>query len=140
MVEVFAGAAVLCATAKQYGLETSLAVDKNKKKTARCAILQLDLTVPCNQDLLTQWIQSPLLLWLHLAPVCGTASRARDIRRFPGDPKPLRSNEFPEGLPSLNEQDSKRVFLANQLFEYACKLFADAAGSLGYRGNHGKPS
>ena len=127
MVEVFAGAAVLCATAKQHGLETSLAVDKNKKKTARCAILQLDLTVPCNQDLLTQWIQSPLLLWLHLAPVCGTASRARDIRRFPGDPKPLRSNEFPEGLPSLNEQDSKRVFLANQLFEYACKLFADAA-------------
>ena len=57
------------------------------------------------------------LLWIHLAPVCGTASRARDIRRFHNDPKPLRSEEWPEGLPGLSPKELERVSLANRLFE-----------------------
>ena len=32
MVEIFAGIAILCATAKQAGMSSSLAVDKLKKK------------------------------------------------------------------------------------------------------------
>lgn len=58
-----------------------------------------------------------------MAPVCRTASRARDIRRFPGDPKPLRSNECQEGLPDLSADDQRRVGIANELFEHACFLF-----------------
>ena len=126
MIEVFAGIAVLCAVSKQLGMESSLAIDKSKKRGCRAAILQLDLTLHSNQCLLDQWITSPLLVWVHLAPVCGTASRARDIRLFEGDPQPLRSNEFPEGLPSLSDADAERVRLANLLFEYACKLFSTA--------------
>ena len=61
--------------------------------------------------------------WIYLAPVCGTASRARDIRVFAGDPQPLRSNSEPEGLSNLQPEDARRVSIANALFEYACKLF-----------------
>ena len=71
-------------------------------------------------------MQSPMLLWVHLAPVCGTASRARDILRFDGDPKPLRSNSFLEGLPELDEGDRARVELANLLFQCACEILLTA--------------
>ena len=90
MIEIFAGAAVLCSVAKQLGMRNSIAVDKVKKRNARSTIYQLDLLSGRDQKLLEQWMLSGLLLWIHLAPVCGTASRARDIRRFEGDPKPLR--------------------------------------------------
>ena len=38
MVEFFAGTAVLCSIAKQYGLVSSLAIDKAKKRGARSTI------------------------------------------------------------------------------------------------------
>ena len=123
MIEIFAGSAVLCAVAKQAGMTSSIAVDKVKKRSARSSIFQLDLLCMQDRHLLEQWMESELLLWIHLAPVYGTASRARDIRRFPGDPPPLRSNEFPEGLPTLDPSERQRVDLANRLFQYACYLF-----------------
>lgn len=82
MIEVFAGSAVLCSVTKQAGLSASIAIEKVKQKTSRSTIFQLDLLNSKDRDLLYQWMQSPMLLWVHLAPVCGTASRARDIRRF----------------------------------------------------------
>ena len=42
MIEVFAGAAVLCAVSKQNGLESSLAIDKVRKRGCRSTILQFD--------------------------------------------------------------------------------------------------
>ena len=59
--------------------------------------------------------------------MCGTASRARDIRRFANDPKPLRSNEKPEGLEGLSQRDQERVALANTLFAFSCRIFLLAA-------------
>ena len=126
MIEIFAGSAVLCAVAKQAGLSSSIAIDKVKKKHARSTIFQLDLLNNKDRALLYQWMQSPMLLWVRLAPVCGTASRARDIRRFEGDPVPLRSNLYPEGLPDLLPADRTRVDLANLLFQYACEIFLRA--------------
>ena len=117
MIEVFAGAAVLCSVAKQHGMHGSIAVDKLREKNARSSIFTLDLTLKSHKDLLKCWLDSPLLVWLHLAPVCGTASRARDIRRFPGDPPPLRSCDWPEGLPDLTDLKARRVNVANALFE-----------------------
>ncbi len=127
MIEVFAGAAVLCSVAKQHGMHGSIAVDKIRKKNARSSIFTLDLTLESDRELIKCWVESPLLVWLHFAPVCGTASRARDIRRFPGDPQPLRSCDWPEGLPNLNDLDSRRVDIANSLFEFSCDLFKSAA-------------
>ena len=130
MIEIFAGTAVLCSVSKQLGLQNSIAVDKERKRGARSSIFQLDLTQPKDRALLEEWMQSPLLLWIHLAPVCGTASRARNIRRFHNDPKPLRSNTDPHGLPGLSQRDQTRVDIANNLFCYACRVF-ELAHSLG---------
>ena len=105
MIEVFAGAAVLCSVAKQFGLKNSIAVDKVRKRNARSTIYQLDL-LQRDRQLHEQWMLSGLLLWVHLAPVCGTASCARDIRRFENDPQPLRSEEC--GRPSESSSEGSR--------------------------------
>ena len=126
MIEIFCGCAILCATAKQHGLAASIAVDKDRKKGARCSIFQLDLRKPEDRNLLEYWMESPLLPWVHFAPVCGTASRAREIQRSKTDPRPLRSDEFPHGLPTLSENEMRRVLIANDLFGYTCRLFQKA--------------
>ena len=126
MIEIFAGCAILCATAKQYGLAGSIAVDKERKKGARSSVFQLDLRRDTDRQLLEHWMVSPLLLWVHFAPVCGTASRAREIQRRWDDPQPLRSCEFPHDLPNLPENETRRVLIANDLFSYTCKLFERA--------------
>ena len=127
MIEIFAGYGVLCATAKQCGLLGSIDDDKVRKSGAYSSIVQLDLRNLEHRNLVAEWMQSPLFCWLHLAPVCGTASRAREIQRHWSDPKPLRSNDYPHGLPDLSEKDMTRVIIANDLFAYSCKLFQDAA-------------
>ena len=59
-------------------------------------------------------------------PVRGTASKAREIPRadVPFAPLPLRSCDFPHGLPSFSGIELKRVELANELFRYTCRLFS----------------
>ena len=59
MIEVFAGAAVLCATSKAAGLSGSIAVDKVRKRSARCSIFQLNLVDQRDQALLKQCVDSP---------------------------------------------------------------------------------
>ena len=127
MIEVFAGGAVLCSVAKSCGLNSSIAIDKIKKPNARPTILQLNLLLAEDRTLLETWLESPLLAWVHLAPVCGTASRAQNLQKGPADPQPLRSLDYPEGLPSLNGDELIRVGLANDLYEYSCFLFLRAA-------------
>ena len=61
---------------------------------------------------------------VHLGPPCGTSSRARDIRRRSGpDPKPLRSEKWPNGLPHLVGKDLLRVKSANQLYDITAKIY-----------------
>ena len=105
------------------GLSNSLAVDKTKKQNARSTVFQLDLLLEKDREILNSWLASDLLVWVHLAPVCGTASKARNIQRGCNDPQPLRSNEYPDGLCDLSERDQERVSLANSLFEYTGMLF-----------------
>ena len=58
-----------------------------------------------------------------LAPPCGTASAARKRRHKALEeagyelPAPLRSKEFPMGLPSLPGLDASKVASANCLYE-----------------------
>ena len=103
MMEVFCGCARL---SQQFAIKgfRCCAIDfgGNKDKPA---------VVPVNIDLSTAWGRrefwklvdefEPDLAWF--AAPCGSASRARDIRRNHGpDPQPLRSEAFPDGLPGLN--------------------------------------
>ena len=59
---------------------------------------------------------------VHLAPPCGTASAARSVPAPHLDrvgfraPRPLRSVQYPMGLPNLEGQDLLRVAAANTLY------------------------
>ena len=78
------------------------------------------------------------MLACFAAPVCGTASRARD-RPLPGwqrqgfvVPIPLRCAMHPDGKPKLGSKDRVRVELANQLYEALTDImeFAHSLGVL----------
>ena len=124
MIEFFAGVAVLCSVAKQHGMMQSYGVDKTRSKAVRSSVVTIDLTQQSSRDLAEFWLNSTLICWAHFAPVCGTASRAREIDTGgPNQPRPLRSNEAPDGLPGLSPTERKRVDLANILYDWACAAF-----------------
>ena len=61
--------------------------------------------------------------WVHFAPACSTASKAREkpnkVLEKAGFrvPKPLRSAEYPLGLPNLSGTDLVRTHAANQVYQ-----------------------
>ena len=135
MIEIFSGTATLCSVAKQYGMLNSLALDKIKKRGSKTTIFVFDITKSENRELLFHWLESPLVSWVHMAPVCGTCSRAREIDN--GGPPPLRSDAFPMGLPTLGPEEQRRVAKANKLYFYACEIFL--VPQPWHTGDHGKP-
>ena len=60
MIEIFNGTATLCSVAKQCGLNSSLALDKVRKKGARATIFVFDILNPKDKELLYHWLESPL--------------------------------------------------------------------------------
>ena len=64
------------------------------------------------------------MVWI--APPRGTASRAKDIPAFDdqGNPisLPLRSRDFPDGLPDLPPHQQSRVLAANTLYSLVTKI------------------
>ena len=124
MIELYSGTATLCSVAKQSGMSASLALDKTRKRGARSTIFVFDILDPMDRALLYHWLDSPLVVWVHMAPVCGTCSRARQINN--GGPRALRSDEFPMGLPNLTAAERQRVELANSMYWETCKLLVTA--------------
>lgn len=131
-VELCAGSAKLSDAVKQHGYNI-IAVDHDKNRHApRCKIIQLDLAHKHAWDMLDFLLERVDIAGVHMAPPCGTCSRARGIPMQDGTkgPQPLRSNEFPLGLPNLSHSDQQRVFLANQIYKF-CGLYVqklDRAG------------
>ena len=70
----------------------------------------------------------PLCPKIILAPPCGSASRACQIplkRKFGSKrngPRPLRTDQFPNGIQNLSPSELSRVSLANQLYHLTAKL------------------
>ena len=77
-----------------------------------------------------------MVVYIHAAPPCGPCSRARN-RRIPfhlrsqgaPDPKPLRSERWPQGLQELLELDAERVATANAIYQNVCKIVKHFASS-----------
>lgn len=123
-VEVYSGTAGLTAALRRVGLVHSLGVDAYITKQVKAPVVRLDLTTSSGVELLWKILQHPRVAFVHLGPPCGTSSRARDIRRKKRpDPKPLRSAQFPDGLPTLQGVSAKRVQAANQLYSLAGQFF-----------------
>ena len=77
-VEVFAGSAKLSKAADQRGFK-ALPVDYSQNKhRPQHDILIMDLSDPTAQSQLMQTLEDDVPCGLHMAPPCGTCSRARE--------------------------------------------------------------
>ena len=84
-----------------------------------------DLSDATRQALLHEQLQEADCIMAALD--CSTKSRAREIPLNFSDgrpsPKPLRSNEHPEGLPGLTPRDEARVERDNKAAEFRSRLW-----------------
>ena len=96
-----------------------IAVDKDRKRSEGVTVLELDLSLQEDCKRLTDLVEAEgnRCIHAHFAPACGTCSKAREkkLAGIPLDqqPRPLRSEAYPAGLPSLNSAEKQRVSLAN---------------------------
>ena len=137
IIEIFCGSSRVTACLKAIGLASSFGVDHMKTKAvSTCKIA--DLATESGQALLMSWLKAPNVRGVFLAPPCGTCSLARCIqlrdakgRKIPG-PVPLRSKNFPEGLPGLSKKNLLRVSLANELYKFLGDIlrYADSRGMI----------
>ena len=127
-LELFAGTARLTATLRNAGF-SALGVDRPAGKTRTVGpCVRLDQTQVEAQRIVLDIIKAGRVLYVHMAPPCGTASRAREKPIPPGrraegapQPKPLRSAQFPGGLPTLQGADLARVEAANTLYAFVAE-------------------
>ena len=127
VLEVFAGSARLSKACRDVGLE-AVAIDQTSSRSEQFPIFQIDVTSVEGVDKLESFIdvERDFILHAHFAPSCGTASRARG-RPIPGQdpksgPQPLRSDEFPNGLPTLSPSERERVSKANESYKFTIRL------------------
>ena len=129
VIKIFAGTARLTRAVRDIGL-SGLAVDKDSNRAQNVHIANYDLNDPPQFQALCELVQKhhDQILWVHFAPACGTASRARG-RPLPKlqklgvkVPQPLRSDEQPMGLDGLGGLDKVKTETANITYENMCLL------------------
>ena len=83
-----------------------------------------------------EFLKSGVVRYVHMAPPCGTSSRARNrpVSQYLKDqgafePKPLRSAACPMGLPGLDKVDMERVSKANILYDLCADVATWAAAN-----------
>eukprot|EP00435_Cladocopium_sp_Y103_P012524 s4507_g3.t1 len=105
-------------------MKASFGVDRVVKSSCKAPVIKLDLTDPQGEALAQSYLCDRNCKYSHFGIPCGTCSRAREIP-IEGEanaPKPLRSPEFPEGLPNLEPRDQERVDLANKVYSACARL------------------
>ena len=95
-------------------------------------VLFADLRELPAQQMLLQRLKTNPPCYIHFAMLCGTGSRARErpislAKRKMGvpQPPPLRSGEFPLGLPGLGPFHAAEVASANRLLEFVAQLLVE---------------
>ena len=122
VVEVFCGSGRLTASLKQEGFD-AFGIDHVVLKHAACSVLKLDLLCRDSAAHLWRIVADPAVQFIHFAPPCQTASRARDIQ-FSGAPQALRSEARPEGVDGLVGVSAMRVRKANELYKTTLELIS----------------
>lgn len=128
LVRIFCGTARVTASLKQLGLVNSFGTDHVKHRQASAQVVLADLTARQGVDLLFQWLSNRFVVGVYIAPPCGSSSRARAIRlkrkHVGKEPRPLRSNRFPNGIPGLQFVDRIKICKANKLYHLTSRLIA----------------
>ena len=123
-MEICCGHAGLTAALWDAGFEAA-GVDwvGNRHQTA-VPVVNADLTTHEGRQFVWQLLESDSLVYVHMGPPCGTFTRAREkkipqwqLDRGAPCPRPLRTTEQPEGIPSrqLTRQERIKVYKGNQI-------------------------
>ena len=127
VLEIFSGTCRLSKACRGLGLQ-ALSVDKDVTRSENAVVAKYDLCDPGQFGTLVKLVRMEhhRLVHAHFAPSCGTASRARE-RPVPGlppdrQPRPLRSNDKPDGLTNLSALEQQRVHSANASYSAAVEL------------------
>ena len=116
IVEVFAGSARITECCREVGLRAD-AIDHKPRPLSKVQPLLLDLTSDIGRRGLRSILSHPDLKAIWWAPPCGTASKARCIPlNVPNAPRPLRTEEWPDGVSGLSKVEQARVDSANSLY------------------------
>ena len=94
-IEIYAGTARLTASLRALGLIDSFGVDSVLPQRLNGPIVKLDLLNPSHLEHVKSLICNPACVYVHFAPPCGTASRARLIQNQQQTlPPPLRARSL----------------------------------------------
>ena len=108
----------MTASLRALGPIDSFGVDSVLPQRLNGPIIKLDLLNPSHLEHVKSLICNPACVYVHFAPPCGTASRARLIQNQQHTLPPPLSN----GLPWLTLEQQIRVDKANQLYQITCNL------------------
>ena len=130
-VEIFAGTARLSKAVKELGVEV-LPVDKTSARASQIYIAQYDLTDTAQMEDFMEVleVEKRRILAIHLAPACGTASKAREkklaswAKKGFKIPKPLRSAQKPMGVDGLEGLDKIRTETANMVYAATARIIS----------------
>ena len=129
LLDIFCGTAGVAAAFQALGGE-ALGLDHLiDKRRVKGPVAKIDLLTGEGQQTVEQWLMEGKVDCVMLAPPCGTSSRAREIPvpkrlrlRAGMQPQPLRSDAFPNGLPSLKGIAKVKVKAANQLYKFTRRV------------------
>ena len=128
-IELCAGSATLSAALKARGFQVVPVDHGSNRHRQHVACVQIDLTSDYAMCLIEDLLVSGQVKYCHLAPPCGTATKARERRvpqwlqaRGSPDPLPLRSAAFPRGLETLSGVALNKVLQANKIYDLAAKV------------------
>lgn len=123
-LEFCAGSARLSASLRENGV-VCLGIDHHTNRhDCMAPVVSIDLSTEDGHAHARRLLEAADPFYVHLAPPCGTASRARDIPLGKGKhgPRPLRSTTHPQGLPGLQGQDLARVEAANHIYRFVTEV------------------
>jgi hypothetical protein len=121
-IELCSGCGILSATINALGFDVMPVDHKHNKHRVRIKTFNLDLTEAHSWSILRYIVDQCNVIGVHLAPPCGTCSRAREIKLSDvwHGPQPLRNKEHPYGVPNMTDRDQARVDQANTLYMHMC--------------------
>ncbi len=119
VIELCAGSAMLSRCFHEQGFLVMPIDHKQNRFHPLAKICNLSLTDQSSWNYLFWLLDNEYIVFCHLAPPCGTCSRAREL---PGGPPPLRNEACPWGFDDLSEQQRARVDAANAIYRGMAKF------------------
>ena len=119
VIELCAGSAMLSRCFHEQGFLVMPIDHKQNRFHPLAKICNLSLTEQSSWDYLFWLLDNEYIAFCHMAPPCGTCSRAREL---PGGPPPLRNEAYPWGFDDLDAQQRARVDAANLIYKAMAKF------------------